>query len=61
MYHYYAPYLVRGGASFFAKASEDMPQGARNGRVGENFEKRNAEGGNFSGGNLGREGGVQFF
>ena len=47
---YYAPNPLRGGAT----------KGARGGRVGENFEKRNAEGGNFRGGNLGREGGGQF-
>ena len=37
-----------------------MPLGARNGRVGENIEKRNAEGGNFRKGNLGREVSGQF-
>ena len=37
-----------GGASSFAKASEDMPKGARGGRGGiSNFEIRNAEIGNW--------------
>jgi hypothetical protein len=39
---YYAPNPLRGGASSFAKASEDMSKGARDGRGGEeNFEIRN--------------------
>jgi hypothetical protein len=38
---YYAPNPLRGGASSFAKASEDMSKGARDGRGGEEkFEMR---------------------
>ena len=40
---YYALNPLRGGASSFAKASEDMSKGARGGRGGGNFEIRNAE------------------
>ena len=43
---YYALNPLRGGASSFAKASEDMSKGARGGRGG-NFEIRNAEIGNW--------------
>ena len=39
---YYAPNPLRGGASSFAKASEDMSKGARGGRGEEKFEIRPA-------------------
>jgi hypothetical protein len=35
---YYAPNPLRGGASSFAKASEDMSKGARGGRGGYGVE-----------------------
>ena len=39
---YYALNPLRGGASSFAKASEDMSKGARGGRGEEKFEIRPA-------------------
>ena len=39
---YHAPNPLRGGASSFAKASEDMSKGARGGRGEEKFEIRPA-------------------